>query len=175
MPSPVGHALAGLTVHVLAARHPSDLHDRRRAAVAVAAALAPDVDLLFRLVDGRNHHDYETHSIGLACAAAFVAFGAARAWGWARPVNLGVTAGLAWVSHVLLDYLNVDTTPPIGIMAFWPITGAFYKFPWPLFLDIGRTLTWATVRHDALAALWEAAVLTPLLLGVWRLREGGGK
>jgi inner membrane protein len=174
MPSPVGHALAGLTVHVLAARNPTDLHDRRRAAVAVAAALAPDVDLLFFLVDGRNHHDYETHSIGFAFCAALVAFGAARACRWARPLNLGVTAGLAWLSHLLLDYLNVDTTPPIGIMALWPVGAGFYKFPWPLFLDIGRTLNWATVRHDGLAAAWEAAVLTPLLLGVWRLRQGGG-
>jgi inner membrane protein len=174
MPSPVGHALAGLTVHVLAARNRTDLHDPRRAAVAVAAALAPDVDLLFFLVDGRNHHNYETHSVGFACGAAIVAFGAARAWRWARPVNLGVAAGFAWLSHVLLDYLNVDTTPPIGIMALWPVTSSFYKFPWPLFLDIGRTLVWATVRHDALAAAWEVAVLSPLLLGVWWLRQRRG-
>ena len=171
MPSPVGHALAGLTVHVLAARNPADLHDPRRAALAVGAALAPDVDLLFRFVDGRNHPNHETHSIGFALMAGIVAFLAAKAWRWARPAGLGLTTALAWGSHVLLDYLNKDTTPPIGIMAFWPFDNGFYKVPWPLFLDIGRTLSWATVRHDALAAAWEVAVLTPLLLVAWRFRQ----
>ncbi len=174
MPSPVGHALAGLTVHVLVARDPNELHDRRRAAITVAAALAPDVDLLFRFVDGRNHHNYETHSLGCALLAGIVAFLAAKAWRWARPVNLGAAAALGWGSHVLLDYLNKDTTPPIGIMAFWPLDDAFYKVPWPLFLDIGRTLSWATARHDLLAAAWEVAVLSPLLLGVWWLRQSRG-
>jgi inner membrane protein len=174
MPSPVGHALAGLTVHVLAARNPNDLHDRRRAAVAVAAALAPDVDLLFRFVDGRNHHDHETHSVGCALAAGVVAFLWAKGRRWERPVNLGVAAALGWGSHLVLDYLNKDTTPPIGIMAFWPFDRGFYKFPWPLFPDIGRTLSWATARHDVFAAAWEVAVLSPLLLGVWWFRQSRG-
>jgi len=174
MPSPVGHALAGLTVHMLAARDPIDLYDRRRAALIVGAALAPDVDLLFRFVDGRNHHNHETHSVGCALMAGIAAFLAAKVWRWGRPANLGVGAALAWGSHVLLDYLNRDTMPPIGIMALWPFDDGFYKVPWPLFLDIGRTLSWATVRHDALAAAWEVAVLSPLLLGVWWLRQSRG-
>ena len=32
----------------------------------VGAALAPDLDLLFQFVDGRNHHSAETHGIGFA-------------------------------------------------------------------------------------------------------------
>jgi inner membrane protein len=174
MPSPVGHALAGLTVHVLVARDRNELHDRRRAAITVAAALAPDVDLLFRFVDGRNHHNHETHSLGCALVAGTLAWAAAWAWRWARPWNVGVAAALAWGSHVLLDYLNKDTTPPIGIMALWPFDDGFYKVPWPLFPDIGRTLSWATARHDVLAAAWEVAVLSPLLLGVWWLRQSRG-
>ena len=171
MPSPVGPGLAGLTVHILMSRDRAQVRDPARLALVVGAALAPDLDLLFRFVDGRNHHDCETHSIGFALGAAVLAMALARTAGWARPWVLGSAAGLAWLSHLVLDYLNVDTSPPIGIMAFWPLSHAFYKFPWPLFLDIGRTLTWATVRHDALAAAWEAAVLTPLVLGAWRLRD----
>jgi len=170
LPSPVGHGLAGLTVHILASRNGCEVRDPRRIALTVAAALAPDLDLLLRFVDGRNHHDYETHSVGFALCAAAAAAVLARVAGWARPVVLGSAAGLAWLSHLVLDYLNVDTSPPIGIMAFWPLSRGFYKFPWPLFLDIGRTLTWATVWHDALAAAWEAAVLTPLVFGAWWLR-----
>jgi len=174
MPSPIGHSLAGLIVHALVARDREELGDARRAAVTVGAALAPDVDLLFRLVDGRNHHNHETHSVGCALAAAAAVFVAARTRGWTRPGRLAVAAGLGWLSHVLLDYLNKDTTPPIGIMALWPFDDGFYKFPHPLFLDIGRTLTWATARHDALAAVWEAVVLSPLLVGVVWLRKSRG-
>jgi membrane-bound metal-dependent hydrolase YbcI (DUF457 family) len=171
MPSPVGHALAGLLVHVLSARGPEDLRDRTRLGVALGAALAPDVDLLFRFVDGRSHHNHETHSIGFALGAGL----AVAAFAWMvrgrAPMALGVLAGAAWLSHVVLDYLNADTSIPIGIMALWPLSDGFYKIPFPLFLDIRRTLSWASVRHDALAAAWEAAVLAPLLFGAWRLRH----
>lgn len=171
MPSPVGHALAGLTVHAALARD-GELRSWPRAAVVVAAALAPDLDLLFRLADGRNHHNNETHSAGLALLAAAVVALASRAAGWARPLGLGLAAGSGWLSHVLLDYLNLDTSPPIGIMALWPLSRAYFKFPWPIFLDIGRTLDWAMVQKNTLAVAWEVALLGPLLLWVWRIRWG---
>jgi hypothetical protein len=78
--------------------------------------------------------------------------------------------GAAWLSHVLLDYAGADTHPPIGILALWPFGQGYYKLAWPLFLDIGRTLEWATVRHDTLAVAWEIVLLGPLLLVSWRLR-----
>jgi membrane-bound metal-dependent hydrolase YbcI (DUF457 family) len=170
MPSPLGHALAGLTVHVLSARGGAERRSLRRAALLVGAATAPDLDLLFRLIDGRNHHQAETHSIGAAALAAVVVWAAARLGRWARPAVLGAAAGCAWLSHVLLDYLGLDTHPPIGIMALWPFERGFHKASWTLFLDIGRTLEWATVRHDALAVAWEVVLLGPLLLASWRLR-----
>jgi len=174
MPSPVAHALAGLTVHLLAARDLDDVWDPRRALVVVGAALAPDLDLLFQFVDGRNHHSAETHGIGFALMAAGAVALLARLLAARRPLVLGAAAGLGWSSHVLLDYLNRDTNPPIGIMAFWPFSRGYYKFPWPVFLDIGRTLDWETARHDALAVAWETAVLLPLVMVAWRLRFGRG-
>ena len=150
MPSPIGHALAGLTVHVLSARDNSERRSLRRALLMTVAATAADLDLLFRFVDGRNHHQAETHSIGAAL--------------------LAVVAGCAGLTHLLLDYLGLDTHPPIGIMALWPFQPGYFKAPWIIFLDIGRTLEWATVRHDALAVAWEMLVLGPLLLASWRRR-----
>jgi hypothetical protein len=170
MPSPIGHAIAGLTAHVLASRTEEDLRNPRRVALALGAALAPDVDLLFRLVDGRNHHGNELHSVGAALAAALIVSGVWRAWGRLRAPSLGFAVGAAWMSHVVLDYLNVDTNPPIGIMALWPLDSRYYKCPWPVFLDIGRTLEWATVRHDAIAAAWECVLLLPVLALAWRWR-----
>jgi membrane-bound metal-dependent hydrolase YbcI (DUF457 family) len=171
MPSPLAHALAGLTVHVLASRTRDELRDVLRAALVVGAALAPDVDLLFRFVDGRNHHNNETHGLGcalLAGALGAIAFPLLR---FSRPYALAFAVSLAWASHTLLDYLNRDTSPPIGLMALWPWSSSYYKFPWPLFMDIGRTLDLTTVRHDLVAAAWEACVLGPLLLLALRYRR----
>jgi membrane-bound metal-dependent hydrolase YbcI (DUF457 family) len=170
MPSPLGHTLAGLAVHALVARRKEDLWSLPRAAVTVGAALAPDLDLVARFVDGRNHHQMQSHSIGFALMAALGAALLARLAGWPRPGALGASAGLAWLSHVLLDYLGEDTHPPIGLMALWPFTRAFFHFPHPVFLDIGRTLEWRTVVHDALAALVELALLAPLCFMAWRWR-----
>jgi membrane-bound metal-dependent hydrolase YbcI (DUF457 family) len=177
MPSPVGHAIAGLTIHVLTARTRGERIDWRRAAIVMGAALAPDLDLAFRFVDGRNHHGQETHSVGMAIVAGGVALGIAILLRRSRALAFSLAVGLAWASHVLLDYLNVDTHPPIGILALWPVSTAYLKFPWPIFLDVGRTLDLGTIRHNALAAAWECAILLPMLAWAWRFRtrrEGGG-
>ena len=171
MPSPLAHALAGLAVHVVSSRDRGELADRWRAGVTLAAALAPDLDLAFKYVDGRNHHNDEMHSIGLALLAAGAA---AVFFRWRRrraPLAAATAVFLAWSSHLVLDFLNVDTNPPIGLLALWPFSQAYWKSPIPLFLDIGRTLTWATVRHNAVAGAWECAVLVPLLLACWRYKS----
>ncbi len=170
MPSPVAHTLVGLTIHVLSARDGGELRDRWRIAVIVGAALAPDLDLTFRLVDGRNHHSGELHSIGFALLAAAVGAVVFPLLRRGRPFALALTVGLAWCSHVLLDYLNVDTNPPIGLLALWPFSDAYFKVPYPIFMDIGRTLDWTAVRHNTVAVAWECVVLVPLLLLAWRYR-----
>ncbi len=170
MPSPIAHGLVGLTVHVLASRDREELRDPWRIGVIVGAALVPDVDLLFRFVDGANHHNNETHSVGFAMLVAVAAAVAFRLVRWRRPVVLALWLGLAWVSHVLLDLLNLDTHPPIGVMALWPFLDGYFKSPVLLFLDIGRTLDWTAVRHNTVSAAWECVVLGPVLLVAWRYR-----
>jgi membrane-bound metal-dependent hydrolase YbcI (DUF457 family) len=173
MPSPLGHGLAGLTVHVLLSRDRTELRDWRRASVTVGAALAPDVDLMFRFVDGRNHHGCEMHSVGAVFLAALTGLLVFRLLGWQRQPALAFAVALAWASHIVLDLLNLDTNPPIGIQALWPFSAGYFKSPVLIFLDVGRTLKWTTVRHNAAAGAWECAVLVPLLLVAWRLRRPG--
>jgi membrane-bound metal-dependent hydrolase YbcI (DUF457 family) len=172
MPSPVGHAIAGLIVHLATAREREERLDLGRAIAAVAAAVAPDLDLLLRLVDGRNHHQGATHSL----LSAILAGVAVAAWRMAgprtQPARWGTMIGLAWGSHLLLDYLGRDTSPPIGIPVLWPAAMRFHC-PWSLFLDVGRTLKWETVLHNAAALGWEVVVLLPIL-GLtfgWRSRR----
>lgn len=173
MPSPAGHFLGALAVHALSAS-PDEIGSRRRAIIVTAAALAPDLDLLFRYVDGRNHHQAETHSIGAAVIAGVVVALCAAARRWPRPGRLGMAAFLGWLSHVFFDYFGRDTHPPIGLLALWPLDLGYYKFPWPIFLDIGRTLDLHTLGHNGLALAWEASVLCPLLVFAWRLRNVRG-
>lgn len=170
MPSPVGHGLAAVALHALAARGRGALLDARRASLLVAAALAPDVDLLFRFVDGRNHHQMETHGVGSAVLAGLAGWALAHARRWPGAGRLGAMTGLAWASHIALDYLGRDTAPPIGLMALWPLSSDFYKCPWPLFLDIGRTLTWATAAHNLVAVAWETVLLLPIVVLCVRAR-----
>jgi membrane-bound metal-dependent hydrolase YbcI (DUF457 family) len=162
--------VAGLTVHVLAARSREELFDARRAAIMVGAAVAPDLDLLFQFVDGRNHHNNATHSVGAVMLVGLLAAALLPRLRLSRPRALALAVPLSWSTHVLLDYLNRDTNPPIGILALWPFSDAYFKFPWPLFLDIGRTLEWATVRHNLVAAAWEALLLLPVLYAATRYR-----
>jgi membrane-bound metal-dependent hydrolase YbcI (DUF457 family) len=169
VPSPLAHAVAGLAVHIATA--PADqIASRRRALVTVGGALAPDLDLTWKLVDGVNHHQAQAHSLGVGLLLAALVAAVAAGRGAPRPLGLALAALAGWCSHLLLDLLNVDTSPPIGLMALWPFTHAYYKSPWALFLDIGRTLNWRTVRHDTLAIGWEMLVLGLLLVAVWRVR-----
>jgi membrane-bound metal-dependent hydrolase YbcI (DUF457 family) len=170
VPSPLAHALAGLSVHLAASAERRDAFDRWRMLVTVGAALAPDTDLLFRFVDGRNHHNNELHGVGFALLTLAAAAPVFRLLGWRRPFGLALAAAAAWTSHILLDYLNVDTSVPIGLMALWPFSARHFKSPVPIFLDIWRTLSPAGIRHNAVAAAIELAVLGPVLAAVWRGR-----
>jgi membrane-bound metal-dependent hydrolase YbcI (DUF457 family) len=171
MPSPLAHGLAGLAVHVVASRNRGELRDPWRVALTVGAALAPDLDLMFKYVDGRNHHNNEMHSIGFAVLAAAASALVLRVLRRPAPLLAALAVLCGWSSHVVLDFLNLDTHPPIGLLALWPFSDTYWKSPVPLFLDIGRTLTWATLRHNAVAGAWECAVLVPLLLACWRLKS----
>lgn len=170
MPSPLAHTLIALSLHAVTARDDDEAGSVARAAVFVGAAVAPDLDLLLRFVDGRNHHQAQSHSLGCALIAGLLAWAIARTWRLANPARWGAAAGLGFISHVALDYLGRDTHPPIGLMALWPLSSGHFKFPWPLFMDIGRTLDLQTMRHNAVAVGWEVLVLAPLLVLSWRLR-----
>ena len=139
----------------------------------MGAACFPDVDLLFQFVDGRNHHNNELHGIGFALLGTVAGAAVFRLLGWYRPNAAALALGFAYATHPLLDYLNVDTNPPIGLLALWPFSDHYYKFSWPIFMDIGRTLDWHTIRHDTVAALWETILLGPILLWAWRWRTRG--
>jgi membrane-bound metal-dependent hydrolase YbcI (DUF457 family) len=123
MPSPVGHALAGVAVGWLVEGRPR--LSTRAAAYAVVAA-SPDLDLLLET------HRAATHGVGFTVLAALVA------WVLTRRVRTAAAFGLAYGTHVLLDWLGTDTTPPIGLMALWPLSREYYESPYHVFMAVSR-------------------------------------
>jgi inner membrane protein len=173
MPSPVGHALGGLIAGWLssgrsAAPVPGSHDPRRtyrRAALFASLGVAPDLDLLF------GTHSTYTHSVG-AVALAWLMASAATRGGSPR---FAVACAAAWASHLLLDWLGADSTPPLGIMALWPFSREFYLSPVAVFSAISRRY-WLPdfYRFNTIAVLRELLILGPVLWLTTRTRGTRG-
>ncbi len=193
MPSPLGHALGGLAAGWLVAgvggtraadaagrcaragegggEHASwsvsrslEVPDVRRALAFAAIGMAADLDLVI------GRHSQFTHSIG----AALIVFAAALLVVRGRRDRLGLAfgAGAAYASHVLLDWLAQDATPPLGIMALWPFSQAYFLSHLDIFWGISRE-PWRTgaLRHDVLSIVREVVLLAPAAAIAWWLRR----
>jgi hypothetical protein len=165
MPTPIGHALGGVIVGLI-------LPERRASrasatawggplAFCAAAACLPDLDFLW------GRHNMETHSIGFAVAVGLLVLA------WKRDGWLALGAMLAVATHVLFDWLGSDDSPPLGVMALWPVSSAFYFADAFVFEAISRRY-WLPgfVTHNLLAVGREIAILGPIALVVWRSRKG---
>ena len=133
MPSPLLHAAAG--VGICAARHSST--DRLRRSVwvwVVVASVFPDADLLLGLfVDDPNRfHGNYSHSLGSAVMAGCLAALLCRV----ERIVTGMLVFLGWASHCLLDSMNFDGRPPLGVPILWPFSGQAIQFPWTPFPGI---------------------------------------
>lgn len=172
MPSPIGHALGGAICALAAGGSRPSLGRSgplRRLLqdpvirVAAIVAVLPDLDFLW------GRHNMETHSLGAALAAGAVAWLAAGR----REPRLAVVVTAAWASHVLFDWLGSDDTPPLGVMALWPLSSAFYFADAYVFAAISRRYWLAGFwPHNLWAVATEIGMLAPLAAGLalWRGR-----
>ena len=163
MPSPVGHALGGAIVAVAALRPELGAWGMRLGTpglLVVAAAVAPDIDFLF------GRHNMETHSLGAAVLAGLAVSA------WKRNARLAVAVTLAWTSHVLFDWLGSDTTPPLGVMALWPLSSDYY-FSNAFFFEAISRRYWLDnfITHNLWAVAKEVMLLGPILAVLWFLRS----
>jgi membrane-bound metal-dependent hydrolase YbcI (DUF457 family) len=187
VPSPLGHAVAGLAAGWLIAGAPA-LRSKspfsrtapptpfapaanqpwiatwRAAIVFAGLAVSPDLDLLF------HAHSMYTHSIGAALIVMLAV--AALTPAHARRWTAAFACGAAYASHTLLDWMGNDTTPPIGIMALWPFTSEYYESNLHFFMAITRRY-WLPGfwQHNLIAMLREIGTLVPLALLVYFLRR----
>ena len=168
MPSPIGHALAGVAVAWSAEQLPGSAGLRRPLPLVatlscVALAVLPDADLIYLPI-----HRTVTHSIGATILVTIVAIAVTGkvtrlstlrrgqdrrnpARGTTLPGQeeaLPARAHVAWglvlmcaaahVSHLLLDWLGADPSWPFGIQALWPFSHRWFISGWNLFPSTER-------------------------------------
>ena len=178
MPSPIGHALAGVAVAWAADLIPGDRAWRcpmasdtvwRRTGggltlICAALGAAPDLDLAFVA------HRTVTHSLsGMALVGLFAAALAATA---KRPVaRIALMCAAAYGSHLVLDWLGADYYPPRGIQLLWP-SQEWYISGIDLFRQTARLriFTRGPMLTNVRAILQELAILLPIVAALWLVR-----
>jgi membrane-bound metal-dependent hydrolase YbcI (DUF457 family) len=161
--------MAGLAIGwAVAGRDPDRRRGLAQAATLASIAIAPDLDLLV------GRHSAETHSLGAAAIVASVA----AWWGWrlgregTGPARVWLAAFFVWLSHPVLDALALDTSPPLGVMIFWPFATGYHQTGWAVFDAISRRY-WLPefVTYNLWAVIREVVLLGPPTFVVWWARR----
>lgn len=179
MPSPIGHALAGVAVAWVADLVPGDRAWRtvpgtgswyQRAGgnltlLCAGLGAAPDLDLAFVA------HRTVTHSL---FAVLFVGlFAAALAANARRPIaRVGLMCAGAYASHLLLDWLGTDRFPPMGLQLLWPISRDWYISGIDVFRQTNsrRIFERGPMVTNIRALIQEIAILGPTVVALWLVR-----
>lgn len=177
MPSPVGHCLAGLCGYFAA---PGE-RGGRRAGITLAASVLlanlPDADAIAGLMAGAiaQFHRTASHSLtavlatGLLAGAVFRWRTGGRAWAW------GLWGGCLYLSHLVLDLLVRDPSPPFGIQLLWPISTAYFISPFTPFrrfdyAEPGRGLFETVFTHSNFLTISnEVLLLGPCVIVFWAI------
>jgi hypothetical protein len=170
MPSPVGHALAGIAAGYLLGGGAVDTPTTRsspcligwkhlfhkRFVVFGLLGILPDIDFLFGV------HSTYTHSVGAIVVVGLVSGLGGRHLGSRRYL----AAGAAYGSHVVLDWLGSDTVAPLGVMALWPLSSDFYLSDRHWFMAVCREYWVAECWwHNARGLIREVMALGTVTLG----------
>jgi membrane-bound metal-dependent hydrolase YbcI (DUF457 family) len=168
MPSPIGHAAAGLIV-ALAGEKKTQAFSWSFFAVCMLLAAAPDLDWLIP-----GFHRGATHSIGFAAlvtlgVAAFSRLATGRA-SW----RIALICGLAYSTHIVMDWLGEDPTIRPGVAALWPFSDRLFMSGWNLFRSTQGDNPFGPMQfeHNLRTLVQEALILGPVLLWlVWRRKK----
>ncbi len=160
MPSPIGHALAGVAV----AWAIDPRTDRRLTLTAAGLGALPDIDLLLPM-----RHRTITHSIGAVIAVTIIATVVTTQVTRRSVGRVALICAAAYASHLLLDWLGVDDYFPYGLTLLWPFSDRFFISGWNLFPETARQhlFTWPSLVVNLKAIAQEVALLGPIVLAVW--------
>jgi inner membrane protein len=174
MSSPVGHSLAGYIFYCLRVKSGSAKRDGILFSAALFTANLPDLDFLPGLIIGQPnlYHHGISHSIGAALVAALL-----MAWGVGFLRRSSFLKNYffffaIYCSHLLLDFFSIDTRPPAGIPALWPLTLRYFISSHPILppvrhshLDNATTfqvLTDIFSLHNLYAIFLECSIMLPV-------------
>ena len=179
MPSPIGHALAGVAVAWTAdlisgnrtgrvAPASSSWYHRAGGGLTLICAglgAAPDLDLAF------TAHRTATHSFTAVIVVAVATAAIAAVTG--RPLaRVTLTCAAAYGSHLLLDWLGADFYPPRGLQLLWPFNDEWYISGLDVFRQTARLriFTRGPMLTNVRAITQELAILLPVLAVLWLVR-----
>lgn len=181
MALPIAHAAAGYLVHRATLDGRVSTGTWKRAAVFMLIGNLPDLDFLVGFVlgfPGMVHRGVSHTVLAAVCfgiaAGAFVHWRSGERFG---PAALAL--GAAYGSHLLVDFLTIDSRPPAGGQFLWPFSDAYFGTTIPFFGEIyidGRTregflrtvLAWQSV-----VVLARELVTAGVLIGAWHAFEWG--
>lgn len=179
MALPIAHAAAGYLVHRAGRRSPTggrpSLAGWRRAVLFMFIGNLPDMDFLVGFVIGRPGllHRGVSHTV-LAAVVFGVAAALVARWRWHERFGPAAIAfGVAYLSHLILDFFTIDTRPPAGAQFLWPLSSEYLLSPVTVFHEIhidGRTraaflstvLAWPTM-----VVLAREVMIAVVILGAW--------
>ncbi|PWT93242.1 MAG: hypothetical protein C5B54_02185 [Acidobacteria bacterium] len=173
MPSPVGHTLGAYAA--LVTLDPRWVQDRKRNLVALGLAFTfgtmADADFIVAEYSNNPalHHHFFTHSIPFAVGLMLVTILLLKLFRVRRPLWYGFMLGVAYGTHLLLDYFAQDGSTPVGIPLLWPFTIRHFITPVNIFYSIHRgEFTDLFSFHNFVAILIEILILLPIaLLAHW--------
>ena len=177
MPSSVAHSLAGIALGETEQTRLTRSQIISFYLWSIFFANSPDLDFIpgFFVGNPNLYHHGITHSLG---AGIFVSF----AFGWIFSKYLGsykkgvLFLFFLYLSHLVLDYLTVDTRFPIGEPMFWPVSHRYVISPILIFSDVHKASNSNTflrslfVRHNLLGMAKEFLILFPFAVAppLWR-------
>jgi inner membrane protein len=99
-------------------------------AASVVIANLPDLDVVpvLLLSDVPSFHRQWTHSL-VAATGFGLLLGALARWWNGNGVFYGVWGGAVYLSHIVLDLLLDDPSPPHGVQLLWPFSYSYYISP----------------------------------------------
>lgn len=170
MASPIAHSLTATVVFMLVKRRMPSWHEGLFGLYLLGANLS-DFDFLPGLLlgDMERFHRGTSHSFAFAIVCGVLIYAIAR---WCRadkPLRAGSLAAGLVGSHVVIDWLTRDPSPPMGIPALLPLTDQHYTASWHLFLNVERhgLESMDVWLHNLSGGALEFAVLLPPLLLAW--------
>lgn len=174
MPSPVGHAVAGLIVALASERRVSARLKTRPGLqvpwtlflVCMFLAVLPDIDFIYP-----PFHRGPTHSIGAAAFVMLVVAGVTERITGRANWRIAAVCGLAYFSHVVMDWLAEEPAVSSGVSALWPLSDRMFISGWNLFRSTERINLLGPVQfaHNLRTLAQELILLGPILFWLlWR-------